>query len=133
MVNCFRKAGISSESQARSQSDDDPFKLLAAQLEEVQDRGEFPIDFIVDGYVDANEEVIILKAHLLKDSEIIVRVNQMQLDAAEHDDKNEEDALDAGKYQHQGGIKSIKLLKFFICAAVTKITESRRYGKKWQR
>ena len=35
LVNCFWKASISSESQARSQSDDDdPFKLLAAQLEE---------------------------------------------------------------------------------------------------
>ena len=69
LVNCFRKAGISSESQAWSQSDDDPYKLLAAQLDELQDRGEFPIDFIVDGYV--NEEVVISKAHRLKDSEII--------------------------------------------------------------
>ena len=39
LVNFFRKAGISSTSQARSQSDeDDPFKLFAAQLEEFQDR-----------------------------------------------------------------------------------------------
>ena len=46
LVNCFRKAGINSESQARSQSDDDdPFKLLAAQLEEFNDRCESPIDF----------------------------------------------------------------------------------------
>ena len=35
LVNCFSKPGISSESQAQSQSnDDDTFKLLAAQLEE---------------------------------------------------------------------------------------------------
>ena len=35
LVNFFRKAGISSKSQARSQSnEDDPFKLFAAQLEE---------------------------------------------------------------------------------------------------
>ena len=39
LVNFFRKAGISSKSQARSQSnEDDPFKLFAAQLEEFQDR-----------------------------------------------------------------------------------------------
>ena len=39
LLNCFRKVGINSESQARSQSDDDdPFKLLAAQLEEFQDK-----------------------------------------------------------------------------------------------
>ena len=46
LVNCFRKAGINSESQARSQSDDDdPFRLLAAHLEEFHDRCESPIDF----------------------------------------------------------------------------------------
>ena len=39
LLNCFRKVSINSESQARSQSDDDdPFKLLAAQLEEFQDK-----------------------------------------------------------------------------------------------
>ena len=95
LVNCFRKAGISSEGQARSQSDDDdPFKLLLAQLEEFQDRCESPIDFTVAGYVDADENVVTSEVHLLKDSEIIVRVTQMQLDAAEHDDENEEDVVD---------------------------------------
>ena len=83
LVNCFRKAGISSESQARSQSDDDdPFKLLAAQLEEFQDRCESPIDFTVDGYVDADEDVVTSEAHLLIGSEIIARVTQTQLDTA---------------------------------------------------
>ena len=53
-VSPITKAGISSESQAQSQSnDDDPFKLPAAQLEEFQDRCESPIGFTVDGYVDA--------------------------------------------------------------------------------
>ena len=95
LVNCFRKAGISSESQARSQSDDDdPFKLLAAQLEEFQDRCESPIDFTVDGYVDADEDVVTSEAHLLTDSETIARVTQTQLDAAEHYDENEEDDVD---------------------------------------
>ena len=62
LVNCFRKAGISSESQARSQSDDDdPFKLLAAQLEEFQGRCESPIDFAVDGYVDTDEDMLLHK------------------------------------------------------------------------
>ena len=95
LVNCFRKASISSESQARSQSDDDdPFKLLAVQVEEFQDRCESPIDFAVDGYVDADEDIVTSKAHLLTDSEIIARVTQTQLDAAEHDDENEEDDVD---------------------------------------
>ena len=60
LVNCFKKAGISSESQVRSQSDeDDPFKLLDAQLEDFQDRCESPlVDFTVNGYVDADEDVL---------------------------------------------------------------------------
>ena len=95
LVNCFRRAGMSSESQALSQSDDDdPFKLLAAQLEEFQDKCESPSDFTVDGYEDAYEDVVTSEAHLLTESEIIARVTQTQLDAAEHDDKNEEDNVD---------------------------------------
>ena len=95
LVKCFRKAGISSESQARSQSDDDDlFKLLAARLEEFQDRCESLIDFTVDGCVDADEDVVTSEAHLLRDSEIIARVTQMQLDAAEQDDENEEHDVD---------------------------------------
>ena len=90
LVNCFRKAAISSESQARSQSDDDdPFKLLAVQVEQFQDRCESPIDFAV-----ADEDIVTSKAHLLTDSEIIARVTQTQLDAAEHDGENEEDDVD---------------------------------------
>ena len=60
LVNCFKKAAISSESQVRSQSDDDdPFILFDAQLEDFQDRREFSlVDFTVDGYVDVDEGVL---------------------------------------------------------------------------
>ena len=38
VVNCFKKAGISSGTQEQSlNDDDDPFKLLAAQLDDFQD------------------------------------------------------------------------------------------------
>ena len=95
MANCFRKASISSASQALSQYDDnDLFKLLAAQLEEFQDRCESPIDFTVDGYVDPDEDAVTSEAHLLIDSEIIAQVTQTHLDAAEHDDENEENDVD---------------------------------------
>ena len=79
MVNCFRKASISSNSQAQSQSDDDDaFKLLAAQLEEFQDRHESSIDFTVDAYVHADKDVVTLEAHLLTDSEIsLIQQNMM--------------------------------------------------------
>ena len=96
LVNCFRKTGISSESQAESQSNDnDSFKLFAAQLEEFQDRCESPIDFTVDGYLDADKDVVTSEAHLLTDSEIITRVTQTQLHEAEHNDENEEDDVDS--------------------------------------
>ena len=90
LVNCLRKAGISSESQIRSQSDDDdPFKLFTAQLEEFQDRCESPIDFTVDVYVDADEDVVTSEVYLLADSEIISQVTQTQLDPSENDDENQ--------------------------------------------
>ena len=66
LLNCFRKAGIIPESQARSQSDDDDlFKLHIAQLEELQGRCESPINFTVDGYVDADEDVVTSEVNLL--------------------------------------------------------------------
>ena len=68
--------------------------MLAAQLEEFQDKYESPTNFTVDGYIDANEGVITSETHLLTDHEIIAQVTQMQLDAAEHDDENEEDYVD---------------------------------------
>ena len=68
LVNCFKKAGISSENQVRSQSDDDgPFKLLVldAQLKDFQDKHESPLgDFTVDGYVDVDEDVLLSCAEL---------------------------------------------------------------------
>ena len=70
--------------------------MLAAQLEEFQERCESPTDFTVDGYVGADEDVVTSEAHILTDSEIIARVTQTQLNAAEHDDENEEDDVDRG-------------------------------------
>ena len=49
---------------------------------------------IINRYVDADEDVVTSEAHLLKNSEIIARVTQTQLDTAEHDDENEKDNVD---------------------------------------
>ena len=68
--------------------------MLAAQLKEFQDKYESPTNFTVDGYIDADEGLITSETHLLTDREIIAQVTQMQLDAAEHDDENEEDYVD---------------------------------------
>ena len=69
--------------------------MLAAQLEECQDRCESLIDVTVDGYLDADEDFVTSEAHLVTDSEIITRVTQTQLDEADHDDKNEQDDVDS--------------------------------------
>ena len=75
LVNYFKKAGISSESQARRSNDDDHSKLLDAQLEDFQDRRESPpVDFTVDGYVDVDEDVLMSETHVMTDAEIIARM-----------------------------------------------------------
>ena len=131
LVNCFRKADISSESQARSQSDDDdPFKLLAAELEEFQGRCESSLDFTVDGYVDADKDVATSEVHFLPDSEIIARVTQPQLGAAEDDDENEDAVRDIPPPRRD---QVHEALKFFSHAVFTTMMESRRCGIKWQR
>ena len=106
LVNCFRKAGISSESQAQSQSDDDDlFKLLAAHLEEFQGRCESPLDFTVDGYVqiDVNKDVITLEVHFLTDSEIILEFLNRSLMQQKMMMKMR---MQIGKCHLQGGVKS---------------------------
>ena len=77
-MNCFKKAGISSESQVPSQSDDDdPFKLLDVPLEGFQDKRESPLfDFTVDGYVNVSEDDLTSETHVMADAEIIARVTQ---------------------------------------------------------
>ena len=64
--------------------------LLAAQLEEFQGKCESPLAFTVDGYVDADKDVVTSEVRFLTDSEIVSPVTQPQLDAAEDDDENED-------------------------------------------
>ena len=87
------------------------------------------MDFTVDGYVDADEDVATSEAHLLTNSEIITRVTQTQPDATEHDGKKRK-MMQIGKCHQIGAIRSVKLLKFFICPVFTEMTENRRCGKK---
>ena len=73
LVNGFKKASVISASQVRNQSDDDdPFKLLDAQLEDFQDKRESTFAaFTDDEYVDVDEDVLTSEAHAI---EIIPRV-----------------------------------------------------------
>ena len=67
LVDCFKKAGISSESQVQSQCNcDAPFKLLDAKFESFQGSRESSlVDFTVEEYVDAEAQKHIL-THVLK-------------------------------------------------------------------
>ena len=72
-LTCCKKAGVSSERKVQSQSDDnDPFKLLDAQLQDSQNQWEFSfVDFTVEGYIDVDGDILMLEVHVMKDVEII--------------------------------------------------------------
>ena len=72
-LTCCKKAGVSSERKVQSQSDDnDPFKLLDAQLQDSQNQWEFSfVDFTVEGYIDVDGDILTLEVHVMKDVEII--------------------------------------------------------------
>ena len=89
VINCFKKAGISLGAQVQSQLDeDDPFKLLATQMDDFRnnchDNDESSIDFTVNTYVDADEDVQMFEIDSMTDQEIINRVRAI-------DDENDED------------------------------------------
>ena len=89
VINCFKKAGISLGAQVQSQLDeDDPFKLLATQMDDFRnncyDNDESSIDFTVSTYVDADEDVQTFEIDSMTDQEIIDRVRAV-------DDENDED------------------------------------------
>ena len=97
LVNFFKKAGISSASSVRSQSDDDdPFKLVHAQFKDFQDKCKSVlVDFTVDGYVDTDEDVLTSETHVIKDAEIITRVTQSQYDTLDViEDKHRDEGED---------------------------------------
>ena len=72
-LTCCKKAGVSSERKVQSQCDDnDPFKLLDAQLQDSQNQWEFSfVDFRVEGYIDVDGDILTLEVHVMKDVEII--------------------------------------------------------------
>ena len=108
LVNSFRKASISSESQAQSQSDDDDlFKCLLHSLKNFKTGVNLQLTFTVDGYVDADEDVVTSETQHLTDSEIIARVTQTQLDAAEH--------RETMKFNCSNRSSNLLLLTFLSC------------------
>ena len=85
LVNSFKKAGVSSESQVWSKFDDDySFNLLDSQLKYFQDKRESPfVDFPLDGYADENGDAFTSKTHVITNARNIARVTQSQYDTTD--------------------------------------------------
>ena len=71
LVNCFKKAVFSPSCQLQSESDDtDPLKILTDNLDEPRDKCEAPVDFTIEDYCDADEDVTTSEVHALFDQVI---------------------------------------------------------------
>ena len=72
--------------------------MLDAKLEDFQERRESPlVDFIFDGHVDVDEDVLTSETHVMMDAEILARVTQSQYNASditEDDNGDEEEDVD---------------------------------------
>ena len=70
--NCFRKSGISEETQVPSTNDeDDPFNLLAENFNELKSRGLVYGDLTVDDYVNIDFETSAITDREILDSILI--------------------------------------------------------------
>ena len=70
IVNCFRKAGICTESQQQSLNDsNDPFQELASEIEELRARNEgwVPPEMTAAIYIDTNDELLTFEEGQLTD------------------------------------------------------------------
>ena len=85
LVNSFKKAGVSSESQVWSKFDDDySFKLLDSQFKYFQDKRKSPfVDFPLDGYADENRDAFTSKTHVITNARNIARVTQSHYDTTD--------------------------------------------------
>ena len=70
--NCFRKAGISEETQVASINDeDDPFKLLEENVNELKSRGLVAGALTADDYINIDFEVCISETSAITDRKIL--------------------------------------------------------------
>ena len=69
--NCFRKAGISEETQVASINEDDAFKLVQENFNELKSRGLVDGDLTIDDYVNIDFEVCTSETSAITDREIL--------------------------------------------------------------
>ena len=92
--NCFRKAGISQETQVASINEvDDPFKLLQQNVDELKSRDLVDENLTVDDYVDTDFQVTTSETSAMTDQEILdsILINNL----AEEEEETEEESSDA--------------------------------------
>ena len=92
--NCFRKAGISQETQVASiNEEDDPFKLLQQNVDELKSRDLVDENLTVDDYVDIDFQVTTSETSAMTEQEILdsILINDL---AEEEEEETEEDSSD---------------------------------------
>ena len=112
--NCFRKTGISEETQlANINDEDDPFKLLGENVNEFKSRGLVDGDLTGDDYVNIDFEVCTSETSAITDGEILdsVLIN----DYAEEEEETDEQPNDAPpeKPKLSEIANAIKLLEYW--------------------
>ena len=91
--NCFRKACISQETQVTSiNEEDDPFKLLQQNVDELKSRDLVDEKLTVDDYVDIDFLVTTSETSAMTDQEILDSI--LMNDLAEEEKETEEESSD---------------------------------------
>ena len=91
IVNCFRKAGISSSSQELAQTDgDDPFKELSEELSHLREINPTEYEMSSDEFLGLDDNVCTTEGHPITDEEILSSL----VSNADDDDDDGEKAKD---------------------------------------
>ena len=92
ITNCFRKAGISTENQQQSLDDyDDPFQVLAGEIEELRARDEalIPSEITADEYIDTDDSLFTFETCAMTDDEILSKVTSIEEDEEDCENTDE--------------------------------------------
>ena len=93
--NCFRKAGISQETQVASiNEEDDPFKLLQQNVDELKSRDLVDENLTLDDYIDIDFQVTTSKTSAMTDQEILDSILINNLAEEEEEEDTEEESSD---------------------------------------
>ena len=89
--NCFRKAGISQETQVASiNEENDPLKLLQQNVDELKSRDLVDKNLTLDDYVDIDFQVTTSETSAMTDQEILYSILINDLAEEEEEETEEE-------------------------------------------